>query len=277
MSYRHITYEVIDKVARITTNRPEYRNAQSTIMINEMDAAFEQAGFDDNVRVIVLAGAGDHFSAGHDLGTPEEKAYRETTYHIQDGVRGRFNHTREQFVDKTLRWRNVQKPTIAAVHGYCIFGGWIFASAMDIIFAAEDAMFLGTNFQYFSPPWDIAPRKLKEIFFQSRFIDAREALELGLVNRVVARDKLDDEVMDYAGSVAQNDPFQLRMIKAAINGAQDAQGFQAHITAAHAQFVLSSQGEKDPDYALDRPDGRRRPMVQRALDNYAAMKAKKSQ
>jgi 1,4-dihydroxy-2-naphthoyl-CoA synthase len=102
-------------------------------------------------------------------------------------------------------------------------------------------------------------------------------LELGLVNRVVPRDKLDDEVMDYAGSVAQNDPFQLRMIKAAINGAQDAQGFQAHITAAHAQFVLSSQGEKDPDYALDRPDGRRRPMVQRALDNYAAMKAKKSQ
>lgn len=274
MSYRHITYEVTDGVARITTNRPEYRNAQSTIMVNEMDEAFERAGFDDNVRVIVLAGAGDHFSAGHDIGTPEETAYRETEYHIQEGVRGRFNHTREQFVDKTLRWRNVQKPTIAAVQGYCIFGGWIFASAMDIIFAADDAMFLGTNFQYFSPPWDIHPRKLKEIFFQSRFIDAAEAMELGLVNRVVPRDELEDEVMEYAASVAKNDPFQLRMIKAAINGAQDAQGFLAHITAAHAQHVLSSQGEKDPDYALARPGGRRRPMVQRALDNYAAMKAK---
>ncbi len=275
MSYRHIAYEVVDKVARVTTNRPEYRNAQSTIMIDEMDDAFARAGSDDSVRVVVLSGAGDHFSAGHDLGTPEERAYRETTYHIQDGVRGRFAHTREQFVDKTLRWRNLPKPTIAAVQGYCIFGGWIVASAMDIVFAADDAMFLGTNFQYFSPPWDIHPRKLKEIFFQSRFIDAAEAMALGLVNRVIPRDRLDDEVMEYARSVATNDPFQLRMIKAAINGAQDAQGFHQHITSAHAQFVLSSQGEKDPDYALHRPDGRRRPMVQRALDNYADMKAKK--
>lgn len=272
MSYEDITYEVVDKVARITTNRPQYRNAQSTKMIWEMDEAFKEAGFDPNVRVIVLAGAGDHFSAGHDIGTPEEKKFRETEYLIQEGVRGRFNHTREQFVDATMRWRNVQKPTIAAVQGYCIFGGWIFASAMDIIFAADDAMFLGTNFQYFSPPWDIHPRKLKEIFFESRFIDAEEAMELGLVNRVVPRDQLDNEVMEYANNVALNDPFQIRMIKAAINGAQDAQGFNQHITAAHAQFVLSSQGEKDPDYALRVPESRRRPMVQRAMDNYKARK-----
>ncbi len=272
MSYRHITYEVVDQVARITANRPEYRNAQSTIMIDEMDEAFAAAASDLGVRVIVLAGAGDHFSAGHDLGTPEEQAHRESSYRIQQGVRGRFAHTREQFVDKTLRWRDVPKPTVAAVQGYCIFGGWIIASAMDIIFAADDAMFLGTNFQYFSPPWDIHPRKLKEIFFQSRFIDAAEACRLGLVNRVVPRDRLDDEVMEYARSVASNDPFQLRMIKAAINGAQDAQGFHQHITSAHAQFVLSSQAETDPDYALGRPGGRRRPMVQRALDNYAQTK-----
>ena len=122
-------------------NRPRYRNAQSTPMLIEMDHAFERANFDLDVRVIALFGAGDHFSAGHDLGTPEETEYRETEYAIQEGVRGRYNHTREQFVDKTLRWRNVQKPTVAAVQGYCIFGGWIVASAMDLIFAAEDAMF----------------------------------------------------------------------------------------------------------------------------------------
>lgn len=274
MSYKHIRYEVSDKIARITANRPKYRNAQSTVMMTEMDDAFEKANFDPDVRVIAMFGEGDHFSAGHDLGTPEETEYRKTEYLIEEGVRGRYNHTREQFVDKTLRWRNVQKPTIAAVQGYCIFGGWIIASAMDIIFAAEDAMFLPTNFQYFSVPWDIHPRKVKEIIFEGRFIDAEEALKLGLVNRIVTREQLDAEVMEYAAKVAKNDPFQLRMMKMAVNGMQDAQGFNQHITSAHAMFLLSSQGEKDPDFAVDVPEGKRRPMVQRAMDNYKDKQAK---
>ena len=274
MSYKHIRYEVSDKIARITANRPKYRNAQSTVMMTEMDDAFEKANFDPDVRVITMFGEGDHFSAGHDLGTPEETEYRKTEYLIEDGVRGRYNHTREQFVDKTLRWRNVQKPTIAAVQGYCIFGGWIIASAMDIIFAAEDAMFLPTNFQYFSVPWDIHPRKVKEIIFEGRFIDAEEALKLGLVNRIVTRKQLDAEVMEYAAKVAKNDPFQLRMMKMAVNGMQDAQGFNQHITSAHAMFLLSSQGEKDPDFAVDVPEGKRRPMVQRAMENYKDKQAK---
>jgi len=274
MSYKHIRYEVSDKIARITANRPKYRNAQSTVMMTEMDDAFEKANFDPDVRVITMFGEGDHFSAGHDLGTPEETEYRKTEYLIEEGVRGRYNHTREQFVDKTLRWRNVQKPTIAAVQGYCIFGGWIIASAMDIIFAAENAMFLPTNFQYFSVPWDIHPRKVKEIIFEGRFIDAEEALKLGLVNRIVTREQLDAEVMEYAAKVAKNDPFQLRMMKMAVNGMQDAQGFNQHITSAHAMFLLSSQGEKDPDFAVDVPEGKRRPMVQRAMENYKDKQAK---
>lgn len=274
MDYENIRYDVTDHVARITMDRPQYRNAQSTPMLIEMDHAFEAANFDLDVRVIVLFGEGDHFSAGHDLGTPEETAYRETEYHIQEGVRGRYDHTREQFVDKTMRWRNVQKPTIAAVQGYCIFGGWIVASAMDLIFAAEDAMFLGVNFQYFSIPWDIHPRKAKEILFEGRFMDAEEALELGFANRVVPRDRLEDEVMEYATEVALNDPFQMRMTKLAVNGMQDAQGFHQHITAAHSSFLLSSQGEKDPDYAFAMPEGRRRPMVQRAMEKYRAAKDK---
>ncbi len=276
MEYKDIRYEVIDHVARITANRPQYRNAQSTPMLIELDHAFETAGFDPEVRVIALFGEGEHFSAGHDLGTPEEKAYRESEYLIQEGVRGRYNHTREQFVDKTMRWRNLQKPTIAAVQGYCIFGGWIIASAMDLIFAADNAMFLGANFQYFSIPWDIHARKAKEILFEGRFMDAEEALELGFVNRVVPRDRLDEEVMTYAVEVAKNDPFQMRMTKLAVNGMQDAQGFHQHITAAHSSFLLSSQGEKDPDYEFGTPEGRRRPMVKRALEKYQAMKARKA-
>ncbi|MBO44753.1 MAG: enoyl-CoA hydratase [Rhodospirillaceae bacterium] len=272
MAYKHITYEVTDRVARITKNRPKLGNAQSTIMLEELDDAFKEAGFDPEVRVITLFGAGKNFCTGHDLGTPEEMEYRDTEYLIQEGVRGRFNHTREQFVDKTLRWREVQKPTIAAVQGYCIFGGWMVASAMDLMFAAEDAMFLGGGFQYFSPPWDIHPRKVKEILFEGRIIDAEEALEYGLVNRVVPRERLEEEVIDYAAEVALNDPFQMRMTKAMVNGCQDAQGFHQHINAAHALFLLRSQGEKDPAYGLDFPAGKRRPMVQRALEIYEKRK-----
>ncbi|MDA0656839.1 MAG: enoyl-CoA hydratase-related protein [Proteobacteria bacterium] len=276
MSYRHIRYEVANRVAKITKNRADVGNAQSTIMLEELDDAFKEAGFDPEVRVITLFGAGKNFCTGHDLGTEEEKVYRATDYLIQEGVRGRFNHTREQHVDKTLRWRDIQKPTIAAVQGYCIFGGWMVASAMDLLFAAEDAMFLGGGFQYFSPPWDIHPRKVKEILFEGRFIDAAEALEYGLVNRVVPRERLEDEVMEYAAEVALNDPFQMRMTKAMVNGCQDAQGFRQHISSAHAFFLLRSQGEKDPDFAIDWPEGRRRPMVQRALEMYERRKSGKA-
>ncbi|MEE9253332.1 MAG: enoyl-CoA hydratase-related protein, partial [Pseudomonadales bacterium] len=116
------------------------------------------------------------------------------------------------------------------------------------------------------------PRQAKEILYQSRFIDAAEAKELGLVNRVVPRERLEAETLEYAADVAKNDPFQLRMIKMAVNQMQDSQGFQGHINAAHLMHMMSAQGERDPDYALARPEGRRRPMVQRAMENYAAKK-----
>ncbi|MCE2424121.1 MAG: enoyl-CoA hydratase, partial [Pseudomonadales bacterium] len=171
MGYRTISYDVMNNVARITTDRPRYRNAQSRILLEELDDAFRTAGEDDDVHVIALFGAGEHFSGGHDLGTPEELADREQRP-IEPGLRGRFERSREQFVDKTMRWRNVPKPTIAGVQGYCIFGGWIVAGAMDIIYAADNAMFLGSNFQFFSVPWDMHPRKAKELLYESRFVDA---------------------------------------------------------------------------------------------------------
>ncbi len=267
MADEQVRYEIDGHVALLTLDRPEYRNAQRRRLLEELDAGFVRAVEDNEVRVIVLRAEGDHFSAGHDLGTPEELADREERP-MQEGLRGRYKRSWDNNVDKTMRWRNLPKPTIAAVQGYCIFGGWIIASGMDVLFAAEDAMFLPTNFQYFSVPWDLHPRKAKEILFESRFIGADEAEELGFVNRVVPRDRLDDEVLDYARRVAENDPFQLRMIKLAINQAQDAQGFASHIYGAHALHMLSSAGERDPDYALTRPDDRRRPMVQRALQNY---------
>jgi enoyl-CoA hydratase len=265
--YRFILYEITDRIARITLNRPRYRNVQSTELLQELDHAILRAGDDRDVRVIVLLAAGDHFSAGHDLGTPEEAAHREK-HPIQEGVRGFYDRTWSLYVDMHLRWRNVQKPMLAAVQGYCIFGGWMVASTADIVFAADDSLFLGSLFQYFAIPYDIHPRRVKELLFQGRFIDGAQAMELGLVNRVVPRASLEAETLAYARDVAQNDPFEMRMIKLAVNQAQDQQGFTAFIHAAHSMYMLNRTGEKDPDYAVKKPEGRRRPMVQVALERY---------
>lgn len=267
MVFQDIEYQVRANVAQIHLRRLKYRNAQSRRLLEELDAAFAAAQANDEVHVIALFGDGDHFSAGHDLGSPHELQDRQDRP-LQAGLRGHYDHSREQFVDKTLRWRNLPKPTIAGVQGYAIFAGWMIASAMDIIYAADNAMFLASNFQYFSVPWDIHPRKAKEMLFESRFIDAQEALELGLVNKVVAVADLQHQVLSYAERIAKNDPFQLRMMKLAVNQMQDAQGFGSHITAAHHMHIISSQAEKDPDYALQVPPGAKRPMVERAFENY---------
>ena len=145
---RYIRYEVIDRVAHVTVDRPEYRNAQSRLLLEELDEAFMGAAQDPEVNVICLFGAGDHFSAGHDLGTPEELADR-AERPWDPGIRGWYDRTWEQFYANTKRWREISKPTVAAVQGYCIFGGWMIASAMDCIFASTNAMFLGSHFQYF--------------------------------------------------------------------------------------------------------------------------------
>lgn len=272
MSEALVLYEQVDHVAIVTTNRPEAYNAQSRKLLEELDRVFAEASANPEVRVIALFGAGKHFSAGHDLGSASEMADREARP-LQEGMRGRFDHSREQFVEKSMRWRNVPKPTIAGVHGYCIFGGWILASAMDIIYAAESAMFLAANFQFFTVPWDLHPRKAKELLYESRFIDAQEACDLELVNRVVPDEQLRDSVLEYATRIARNDPFQLRMMKMAVNQMQDTQGYHAHMSAAHLMHLLSAEGEKDPDYALKRPDRKRRPMVERAFENFRKSKS----
>jgi enoyl-CoA hydratase len=265
--YKHIKYEVANKIARVILNRPDQRNVQSTILLEEVDHAIAQAGADRKVNVIVLSGEGPSFSAGHDLGTADEKAHQEE-FPLEEGVRGIFERSWRLYVDMHLRWRNISKPVIAAVQGYCIFGGWMVASTADIIFASDDALFLGSTFQYFSIPYDIHPRRAKEILFQGRFVNAQQAKELGLVNRVVPRAELMTETMSYAQDVAQNDPFDLRMTKLAINQAQDAQGFTAYIQSVHSTYIARYMGEKDPGYAVKAAEGRRKPMVQVALERY---------
>jgi enoyl-CoA hydratase len=245
--YQQITYEKMGRVARVTTNRPRYRNAQSRVLLEEMDAAFAEAAADDEVRVIILAGAGEHFSAGHDLGTPEDLEDRQRRPY-PEGLRGEHQRSWDLYVAHSLRWRDLPKPTIAQVQGFCIYGGFIIASAMDLIVAADDARFLPAHLQYFSSPWDLGVRKAKEILWLASFIEAEEALALGLVNRVVPRQELESATMELAERIARMDRFTARMVKFSVNQAQDAMGFRTSVQAAHSNYMVlqTSRGSQPP-------------------------------
>ncbi len=260
MDFETILYEVDGPVATVTLNRPERKNAQNTKLLREMDAAFSQAVADEAVRVIVLAGAGETFSAGHDLSSYEGAVRAEQS----PGLVGRYERVWDLYIDMGLRWRNLPKPTIAAVQGYCIFGGWMIATAMDLIVAADDAKFLASHFQYFSVPYDLPPRKAKELLFEFRFMHADEAREAGFVNRVVPRAQLMDETLALARRIAQNDPFALRLAKLSVNQAQDAMGYSTFIKSAlQTYMVMSESGAKE---LQDDAQGRRRfATVDRAL------------
>jgi len=264
MEYQHILYQP-GTVARVILNRPRYRNAQSRLMLEEMDDAFTRSVADDEVRVIVLSGEGDHFSAGHDLGTPEEKTDQEARGFPTEG-RGVYKRLRMFYLENTMRWRNLQKPTIAMVQGYCIFGGWMIASAMDVIFASEDALFLPSHFQFFSVPWEIGARKAKEVMFEHRFISAREARVQGFVNRVYSREKLEEETLAYANRVAENDPFVVRSSKFSINHMMDTMGFTAELEAAFQTYFINRYLDWS-EYKRPTYEGRRLSRADVALEN----------
>ena len=144
-------------------------------------------------------------------------------------------------LDLTLKWRNLPKPTVAMVQGYCIYGGWMIAAAMDVVFASPDARFLAGQVEYLSVPFDVGFRKAKELLFESRFIDAEEARALGFVNRVYDEDVLEKETLAWAHRVAESGYGSLRMAKLAVNKMQDLVGFSAAMEAAFADFLVTSR------------------------------------
>ena len=242
MDYKHIIYQP-GKVARVILNRPHYFNAQSHVMREEMDDAFNKANADESVGAIILSGAGEHFSAGHDVGTKEELADEEARGLYKDRYH-RYDTVRAYCMENSLRWHNMPKPTIAMVQGYCIFGGWIFAAAMDMVFASEDALFLPSHTQYFTVPWDIGYRKAKEILFEHRFITAWEAFKYGFINRVYPRERLESETLAYAERVADNwlsDPLRYRNVKFSINHMMDTMGFSAEMGAAYQSYFIAKE------------------------------------
>jgi enoyl-CoA hydratase/carnithine racemase len=225
----HILYEVSDRVAVITLNRPEKANAQNMALLDDLDAAWTRAADDDDVRVIVLRGNGKHFSSGHDLnsGVPApERLTLEWLYKLEA----------RKYLEYCLRWRNVPKPSIAAVQGKCIGGGLMLCWPCDLIVAADNAEFsdpvvyMGIGgVEYHGHTWELGPRKAKEILFTGRAVTAEEAEKVGMVNRVVPLAELEAATMELARHISQMHPFALRQAKRAVNQTLDVQGFYAAI------------------------------------------------
>jgi enoyl-CoA hydratase len=276
--YEQIEYRVEGRIARIVLDRPEYRNAQSRVLLTELDAAFSAAAADPGVRVIILSGNGPAFSAGHDLGTPSQVEDRARWERDDVTVtESQFTYSWDHFVDLSLRWRDIPKPTIAAVHGWCIFGGWLIASAMDLVVAADDARFMTALLQYFPLPFDVGARKAKELLFDSRPLSAAEACELGFVNKVVPAASLEAEVVALASRIAENNAFYLRMAKLAVNSSQDAMGFRNAVVGAHSHYQLSQMAnaqwrarrEASGEAVNDPAVTRRMPLVAKMLEREA--------
>ena len=237
-----VRYERRGPAALITMNRPEYRNAQNSKMTYALDDAFYRAVEDDDVRVIVLAGAGDHFSAGHDIGTPgrdvdtsyERRAALQWDHVGKTGGELRWAREQEVYLGMCRRWREIPKPTIAMVQGACIAGGLMLAWVCDLIVASEDAFFadpvvrMGVpGVEYFAHPWVLGPRLAKEFLFLGERMPARRAYEIGMVNRVVPRAELETVTLDVAASIARMPRFGLTLAKKAVNQAEDLMGLHA--------------------------------------------------
>ena len=247
MEYRYIKYEP-GKVARVILNRPRYQNAITYVVAEEIDDAFRQAEADEEVRVIVLSGEGPNFSAGHDVGTPEFLAECEERGFGQDAL-SHYANERHYRLELNFRHRNIKKPTIAMVQGYAIYGGYMLASAMDLIFASEDAMFLPSFGQWAATPWDVGPRKAKELIFEHRLLPAREAYEVGFVSRIYPRDRLEKETLAFANRVANyNQQTEILEAKMMINHMMDTVGFTTELQSAFIDYILRtqiSQAERD--------------------------------
>ena len=237
-------------IAVISLNRDSKRNAQNNQMTYELNACYDTAARDNNVKVIVLRAEGKHFSAGHDLRDRSNyldfpQVFPQSGF-TGEGQEAMMAHEEEVYFNMCWRWRNIPKPVIAAAQGMTIAGGLMLLWVADIIIAAEDATFsdpvvaFGVNgVEYFGHPWEFGARKAKEILFTGDSITAGEAMDAGMINRVVPADQLEDAAMTMAAKIATKPGFALKLAKESVNQALEAQG---QYTAFKAAFSLQHLG-----------------------------------
>ncbi len=265
-----VRYQRRGPAAVVTMNRPRYRNAQNSAMTYALDAAFSQAVNDDEVTVIVLAGAGDHFSAGHDIGTPgrdvdqsfDRRAVLWWDHVGKAGADARYAREMEVYLGMCRRWRELPKPVIAMVQGACIAGGLMLAWCCDLIVAADDAFFADPvvrmgipGVEYFAHPWLLGPRLAKEVLFTGERFSAERAYQAGMVNRVVPRGDLATATFALAEQIATMPAFGLMLAKRAVNQCEDQMGMRAGMDAVfglhHVAHAHNAEVTGNPLAGLD--------------------------
>lgn len=252
--YAQLIYETpAPKVARIVMNQPARRNAQGIAMTYELDDAFKRASHDDDINVIILAGAGDHFNAGHDLSGSEplmptaEESRGLWGQYGGPGWEGFYSREKEIYLDITERWRNAPKPTIAEIQGAVVAGGVALAWACDLIVCSDDARFrdnTGSDMgvpgvEFFQHSFELGARKAKEWMFTGDWLSAQDAEKRGMINHVVPRVELSAFTLDLAKRIAAQNRFVLKLLKESINNAQDVMGRK---NAMNFSFALHQIG-----------------------------------
>jgi enoyl-CoA hydratase len=253
-------------IARIVLNRPASRNAQDTHLLYELNDAFDLAAQDDDIKVIILAANGPHFSSGHDL---------METNHLENfnahrtvgtwcgmscgGAEPIMTRERELFIGFSERWRNIPKPTIAQVHGKCIAGGLMLVWPCDLVIASEDAQFQDNTLdmgisgvEYFAHLNELGARKAKELLFTADWLSAKDACRLGMVNHVVPTAELATATLELAKRIARKPMFALRLAKEAVNTCEDAQGRHAGMmNAFHLHQLCHSHNMQVHEMPID--------------------------
>jgi enoyl-CoA hydratase len=244
--FQEIQYTTQGPMASIFHDRPRQRNAESTVLLDELDAGLAMAAADPEVRVLILGGTGDHFSAGHDV---KEAMGR------PDVVEKRYAYEEARYLGVCLRLWDFPKPTIAQVQGACIAGGFMLANMCDLMVASEEAYFADPTCvtlaaaatEVLIHPWVMGLRAAKEFLFTGRRMTAAEGYRIGMVNRVVPRAELEQSVAALASDMAKAPPFAIKMLKRSLNRTADMQGFrnavQAHFDTH--QLCHTTQEYKD--------------------------------
>ncbi len=220
--YKEILFDEFEGIARITINRPRYRNAFTPLTVAEMSDALRYCREAQNIAVVVLTGAGDMaFCAGGDMNVKGRGGYVGG-----DGV------PRLNVLDVQKQIRSLPKPVIAMVNGFAIGGGHVLHLVCDLTVASDNAIFgqTGPKVGSFDAGFGasylariVGQKKAREIWFLCRQYSAQEALEMGMVNKVVPFAELEDEVVAWAQKMMEHSPLALRMIKAGLNAELDGQ------------------------------------------------------
>ena len=250
--YTDVLYYKADGIAKIVINRPEVRNAFRPQTVKELQAAFADAREDAEIGVVILTGQGDQaFCSGGD------QSVRGATGYV-----GQDNVPRLNVLDLQRQIRTLPKPVIAMVAGYAVGGGHVLHMICDLTIAAHNAQFgqTGPRVGSFDGGWGasymariVGQKKAREIWFLCRLYDAQEALDMGLVNRVVPLDQLETETVQWCREILANSPTAIRILKAALNADCDGQaGLQELAGNATMLFYMTEEAQEGRQAFLEK-------------------------